>query len=219
MTKLAAVRTPLDAEAVRAALTSAWTSQFGDEPASDSVTVLLAQIALETGLTSCVAFNVGNAKAAPGQDFCEFDTDEFIDGRRIHLTAGQPGTQFRAFATLDDGIAAYLPMMRRHFAHAWPAVLAGDPYQFAVLLKEANYYTAPVGAYAAGLVARFEMYALPSLNTQPQIASSLEALGYSVGAGEYAAAVKSFQTDRGLVADGIVGRKTKHAIRAALAAC
>lgn len=65
---------------------------------------------------------------------------------------------FRAYRTLDEGAGDYLALLHRRFASAWPAVLAGDPEQFAKLLKAARYYTADENEYARGLRSIFLEY-------------------------------------------------------------
>ena len=216
-----AVRTAIDPERVRQALAEAWAARFG-APSSDSVSVLLAQIAQETGFCACWNFNLGNVKARPsaiGPDYCELEgVWEVRDGERVELLKGEPGTQFRAFRNLDEGTAAYLDILTHRFASAWPAVVSGDPLAFAVALKRAGYYTAPLEDYARGLCARFEELREPPLHTQAQIASVLERLGYEVEAGGYLTAVKAFQSQcmGPGDADGIVGPKTRRALRTAI---
>ena len=223
--KVAARRTALEPEEVRQALTAAWLERFGVSPLSDSVSVLLAQIAQETGFRACWNFNLGNVKARPsaiGPDYCELaGVWEIQNGERIELKMGEPGTQFRAFRTLNEGAAAYLEVLAHRFADAWPAVVAGDPIAFAVALKRAHYYTAPLDDYTRGLSSRFEELREPPLRTQAQIASALERLGYEVEAGGYPDAVKAFQGEHpeSGSADGIVGPKTRRALRIALETC
>jgi hypothetical protein len=214
------IRTTLDPEAVRKALTDAWTIRFSVQPSSDSISVLLSQIAQETGWRACWNWNLGNVKAAAGQDFCELDgVWEIVNGQRVELPKGAPGTQFRAFPTLEAGVTAYLNVMTRRFSSAWIAVLAGDPFEFAVLLKKANYYTAPVEDYARGLVNRFEELREPALRTQAQIILVLNRLGYATT--NYIEAVKMFQKEHmsPADADGIVGPRTRATLRVALEQC
>lgn len=219
--KYETVRTALDPEAVRKALTEAWILKFGVQPSSDSVTVLLSHIAQETGWRACWNWNLGNVKAAPGQDFCELVGVWELDahGHRVDLAKGAPGTQFRAFATLEMGVMAYLAVIAKRFASAWPAVLAGDPHEYAVLLKKARYYTDSVEHYAQGLVSHFEQLREPALRTKEQIVVVLNRLGYATT--DYIAAVKTFQREHmsEADADGIVGPKTRATLRVALEQC
>lgn len=66
-----------------------------------------------------------------------------------------PATWFRAFATLDDGMRAHLRLLSTRFAHAWPAVIAGDVAAFAKSLHDQGYFTASPDTYAAGMRAPF----------------------------------------------------------------
>lgn len=150
-----AVRHTLDAEELRAALTAAWLDRFGTPPSPRSITLLLAHVALETGMTSCVNFNIGNAKATVGgaADWCVFRTWEVEHGVKVPQDCA-----FRSFPDLATGAAFYLGLLFNQFRSAWPAVRAGDPQMFAVLLAAQRYYTAPVAEYAAGMRARFTHY-------------------------------------------------------------
>jgi len=219
--KYETVRTALDPEAVRKALTEAWILKFGTQPSSDSITVLLSQIAQETGWRACWNYNLGNVKASKGQDYCELAGVWEIgkNGERIEIPKGAPGSQFRAFATLELGVAAYLSILFKGFASAWPAVLAGDPHEFAVLLRKAKYYTAPLEDYSRGLMLHFEQLREPALRTKEQIVLVLNRLGYATT--NYVAAVKMFQKEHmsEADADGIVGPKTRAVLRVALEQC
>jgi hypothetical protein len=66
-----------------------------------------------------------------------------------------PATWFRAFKTLDDGMAEHLQFLAKRFSKAWPAVLEGDYLGFANLLKAMGYFTASAQAYAAGMKAPY----------------------------------------------------------------
>ncbi len=209
-------RTPLDARAVQAALTAAWAVKFGNAPPPNAVAVLLSQIHIETGLKACWNWNLGNVKAAKGQDYTELaGVWEVIDGKRVDLPKGAPGTQFRAFASLEDGVRAYLDVLYHRFSKSWPAVLKGDPGRFAELLRAQGYYTAPLDHYRAGMLRFFDLYAEPALTAKGDISAALSSLGYDVAS--YDTAVRSFQEDAGLTVDGLVGPKTRGAIRQALA--
>lgn len=207
-TQLHPTRTPLVPPHVREALARAWP----DAP-PNAIAVLMAQIGLETGWNSCVCWNLGNVKAAANGPvpWCSFATVEFVNGKRVELAAGAPGTSFRAFATLDEGIAFYFEFLQKKFARSWPAVLAGDPLEFARLLREQDYYTAPLADYQAGLERIFNDWADPPLATRQELAEALARLVYDTT--DYRDAVMCFQREHELVVDGDAGRLTRRALR------
>lgn len=185
--ELPCVTTLLDAKSLRVALTDAWRDQIGGEPCPESITLLLAHIALETGLTSCKCWNLGNAKAAAGGavDWTYFKTWERVssatakamatastdaapctivpgsdDGThaKIVVAPKHPACCFRAYESLEDGIAAYFNLEYVRFAKSWQAVLDGDPAEFARQLKAQGYYTATEASYENAMVALFKRY-------------------------------------------------------------
>lgn len=166
------VHIKLDAEEVREALTNAWVDKFAASPSPRSITLLLAHIALETGMTECRNFNIGNVKAQIGgaADWCTFKTWEMVNGVHIDMVCA-----FRSFPDLASGAEFYLGLLFHEFNRSWPAVRAGDPGMFATLLKAQNYYTAPVEEYASGMRARFAFYWIHLAQTL------LIGAGYDVG--------------------------------------
>jgi len=192
--ELPARRTPATAQEVFSALGRAWRGRFGEEAKRESLLVLLAQWALETGRgKSMWNYNLGNVKGKPGggdgRSWTFFACNEILsvaaanamvakaglretgtgekdavitstkDGMAtVWFYPNHPACCFRAFRTLDEGAVDYLELLHRRFASAWPAVLAGDPVQFARLLKAARYYTADENHYARGLSSIYAEY-------------------------------------------------------------
>ena len=148
--------TPCSVPDLYAALERAWGECCPDSaPTRESLTVLIGHWALETGWGHfCHAHNLGNAKYTRGcgHDYTLFPCSEVLGGIEVHFTPPDPQCRFLAFDTLDDGAHYYLTHLRAEFRCAWPAVLAGDPAQFAHLLKAARYYTADEGRYTRALV-------------------------------------------------------------------
>lgn len=202
-------KTPLVPGEAWEALRDAWQ----DAP-PNAIAVLMAQIGLETAWGECHCYNLGNVKATGDTPWCTFATWEIINGRRVDLAPGDPGARFRAFASLDEGVRFYLDFLRKRFTHAWPAVLAGDPHEFARLLREQRYYTAPLLEYQAGLQRHFEPWMEPPLGTPAQTHEALGSLGYGYADLD---PVREFQRAKGLVVDGVTGPQTRAAIREALA--
>lgn len=226
--------TPVTATDMIGALRRAWFARFGGAPADRSLFVLVAQWALETGWGRGMhAYNVGNIKsvAGDGRDYTYFACDEVLDGKIVWYYPDAPACRFRAYPSLDGGVADYLATVHERFDKAWIAVVAGDPAGYARLLKEERYYTAPEEAYARGLVSivdeleRVAPHASRSgidLHTTLGVQQALRRLGFDPGTLDgkegprTEAAVAAFQRARALVADGVVGSATRAALADAL---
>jgi hypothetical protein len=156
MARLEAIKTRVTAIEVYRALENAWIALFGAVPRRESLCVLLAQWAFETGHGKHMRwFNLGNEKSrqTPGTNWCFYRCNEIIDGKTVWFDPDHPACCFRAFATLDEGAEAYLTSLSAHrkFKQAWPEVLEGDAAQFVEKLKVAGYFTADVKVYKAGV--------------------------------------------------------------------
>ena len=155
-------------------------------PIKNAVLTVMAQSALETGWWKyCHNFNFGNAKSVEGDNFdytffsCNEDLpiqlalkleaastpeapckitqsypQENLD--TIWFYPDHPGCRFRAFANITTGMEAYLAMLMKRFAKAWPAAEKGDPRGFVQALKAEGYFTAPLGPYETSVVEIFE---------------------------------------------------------------
>lgn len=218
-----AERTPVTIEQMRDALGNAWRAQFGEEPNDRALIVLVAHWSLETGSgASMWCFNVGNIKGRPngsdGHSWTFFRCNEIINGNVQWFDPPHPQTCFRAYESLDEGVADYLALVHRRFFKSWPAVVNGDPAAYARALKAQHYYTANEAAYTRTLVNLFNQYIERfsgyDLSSRANVADALTKLGYV--ATDYLAAVRSFQRDHELVDDGKVGPLTRSAIIAAL---
>lgn len=160
------VRTSYTLQQMIAGFITGWQQQFGVIPSKQSVGVLYAQDALETGSTvSMWNNNIGNVKyvPTPGDDGWKYmmlaNVWEIVNGQKVMFQPPSPATWFRAFDTLTDGVAFQLNFLKSHrYAAAWPAVEAGDPTGFAHLLKLAGYYTAPEADYARLMNYYFNKY-------------------------------------------------------------
>lgn len=128
---------------------------IGAELSRASTLLLLAQIAFETGWRDCHCWNLGNIKhvAGDGHNFTQFDCTEIIHGVEKKILAGEPGSSFRAYASLAEGCVDYLALLHRQFGGAWTAALAGDPHSFVVALAAEHYFTASEAIYERGVTA------------------------------------------------------------------
>jgi hypothetical protein len=92
--RFAPTHTPESATLVFNALTAAWKKLFGDEPAKESIAVLVSQWALETGWgKTCWNWNLGNIKAHPtdGLDHTYYPCWEVLTRANAHTVAANPG--------------------------------------------------------------------------------------------------------------------------------
>jgi hypothetical protein len=73
-------------------------------------------------------------------------------GKRLDLPVDDPGSRFRAYGSLDEGMRSHLALLRGgRYAPAWALGLKGDAEGFARELGRLGYYTAPVAAYVAAM--------------------------------------------------------------------
>jgi hypothetical protein len=154
-------------------------------PSPRTLCLLAAQWALETASGSAMMnYNVAGIKAGPTEQHTYYWTFEDMapaqaqavvdasttsapaefrdpkvlpDGRwRVWVGPKHPAARFRAYDSLSDGVIDYLARLKRgRFSAAWTEVLHGNPTQFAQKLKDLNYYTADVWAYAHLLAANY----------------------------------------------------------------
>lgn len=177
-------RTPVTAMQMYLALKDAWGQVVGEvatPPKRESLLVLLAQWALETGRGGAMMnYNIAGIKSVVGDahDFTFYATTEVMSIAQAHQALGtglasiewehadqglacvlfqpkHPATRFRAYGSLGESTPDYLALLMHRFSRAWIAVENGDPRVFAHLLKMQGYYTASEADYANGLVARF----------------------------------------------------------------
>lgn len=213
------------------ALKKAWKNKFNNDPKKESLVVILAQWALETGRGKFMHnYNCGNVKATSAWtgDYTYFACNEIINGKIVWFYPDDPGCKFRAFNSLDEGVASYLDILYGRFGGAWPAVISGNVSDFVHLLKKQRYFTANEESYRKTSQSLFDEFMssihddetlqMPDVYTVIGQQTILKKLGFDpgdidgiLGPGTLAA-IKHFQLAHGLVADGIVGQKTSTAL-------
>lgn len=171
MSQVDPVRTPLSDETLIAALEAAYVDCLGHEPRHETLAVLLAQIALETGhASSLICWNLGNYKRGPGPDWCAFETFEYVGTPPVKTPMV---CEFSAWPDLQSASAFFVSALYGRWPEAWAGAVAGDPEAFSVGLRARGYYTAPVGLYAAGVKRWFAFYAAllggDSAVTEPEL--------------------------------------------------
>lgn len=241
MPKVAAVITPVSAQEVFQALQRAWIALFGAQPTREQLCVLLSQWALETGHgKKCHNYNLGNVKSSQkGGEWCFFRCNEIIKKKVVWFDPDHPACCFVSYRTLNSGAEAYLEKLHKRFAKAWPSLLAGDPAQFTVALKEQGYFTANLEPYLGkdgktrpgykrSMVLLFNRFIRETLETLERVEidvrdyqTKLKSLGLYKGdvdgidGGLTDRAVRAFQASHALVVDGDVGPLTMAALNEA----
>ena len=146
--------TPCVSSQMLHALAFAWERLFNEIPSKESLCILLSQWAHETGRGKyCHNWNVGNYKhvEGDGRDYSYFICNEVIKGKEVwyhpNVESERPYCCFRAYKTIEAGVVDYMASLNKRFKKAWPAVLAGDPADFAHQLKLQGYYTSSEDDY------------------------------------------------------------------------
>lgn len=159
--ELPAIRTTVTWSDLAVAMCTAYRSLTGKTPQRDSIFVLLAHSALETGSwKSCMCWNLGNVKSREGDGRCwaYFRCSEIIDGKEVFFDKPSPVARFRAFHALADGAIDHIAFLAKsqRYAHAWAEVVAGRPREFVRALKAAGYFTAAEVPYENAVAKLFD---------------------------------------------------------------
>jgi len=131
-----------------------------------SVIVLLAHSALETGgwRKGFHSYNMGNIRAnisklKPNEFFTLFKCSEILNGKEVWFYPPDPNCSFRAFKTLEDGMAHHLAFLAKpSYKNVWQKVLDGDPAGYSHELHQNKYYTASESLYTRGLIRLAEQF-------------------------------------------------------------
>ena len=139
-----------------------WISLFKEIPTFNSICILLAQTALETGHFQFMKnWNFGNIKHTKDHDYCLYECGEFIHGQFKMFYPPDPVCEFNSYVSAKDGIIEYISFLakRELYASAWQQLLKGDPVQYCKELKENGpYFTAPLWKYTGVLVKLFDQF-------------------------------------------------------------
>lgn len=139
------------------ALKEGWYQLYNQYPSINSLALLWAQWALETGRGKAIwNFNFGNLKRTTGDptDWTMFRCSEILNGKEVFFDPPHPQTHFRAYRTVVEGTVDYIRFLsqRKRYLKAWQEVINGDPAKFSHELKIAGYYTANEAGYTASVV-------------------------------------------------------------------
>lgn len=137
----------------------AWKQLFGEYPLIDSIALIWAQWAQESGRGAyCRNYNFCNIKKVhspdDGHDWCMYRCNELINGKWEWFDPPHIQTNFRAYPNAIDGAVDYLRFLsqKKRYQKAWEKVLIGDAAGFSHELSVANYYTAPEKIYTPGII-------------------------------------------------------------------
>lgn len=152
--KVAATRTPVSPEELRAIMAAGHVLALGVAPSENRLGMSWAQANLETGKTKAAwNFNWGNVIATSAWD----GSWQVIPG----VPSSDP-QEYRAYATAEDGAADYWRIIRRMDQRRQGGILAafdaGNAHDAAAELKAAGYFGAPLAGYQKGLSALFDEY-------------------------------------------------------------
>ncbi len=143
----------------------AWQEMYNEIPKKETVYILLAQTSHETGFgKACWNWNLFNVKAkdVAGQTIEYVALNgvwEIVNGKRIVLPQDNPGSWFRAFHSLSEGIKHHFQFLNRtRYASAFLACKKGNLMEFCSKLREGGYYTDSLSNYTNGLTAYYKKY-------------------------------------------------------------
>jgi hypothetical protein len=194
-------------QALTMALEEAVLAVLGKQLSKASLCVLLAHSAHEQGSAPDGSRNMPNyngygIKAYGDQDYFESPTKEGHDATEVRVVA-----KFRSFKSLTDGAKAFVRLLAKNdrYAEAWARLEDGDPIGYAFALgpqtdkSKGGYYTGSNLVYSKSLARHWSYCALRSIQ-------------YGTTTDE----VRRFQLAHELDADGLIGPKTRAALKVAL---
>lgn len=152
--------TPMTADQVASAMSSAFKMYTGKKPSPAVLNLMLAQWALETGNGKSIHnYNLGNAKRSSADKYYQFfRCSEIINGQEVFFDPPSPQCAFAAFKTPAEGALAYIKVLAKK-PHWWAGLLSGNVNTFNSALSTApKYYTASPSLYLSALQNRAAYY-------------------------------------------------------------
>ncbi len=161
--------TPLIPEQVAEAFRQGFETIEGDPPSDETLSLLLAQSALETGHWKKIhCYNFGNIKASENYQgmYCMFRCNEIINGHVRWFDPPHPQTWFRAYASASEGAYDYLAFLAvdtnndgvNRYEAAWKAAKRADISGFIRQLKMVGYFTANLDRYLKAVDQLYDKY-------------------------------------------------------------
>jgi len=155
------------------AFRAAFLAEIGSLPSNATLAILVAQSALECARwVSMHCFNFGNMRPPKGWagSYCQFRCNEKIKGVWVWYDPPDPGSNFLAFESAEEGARYYMRKLRQTWPEAWAAALKGDAGGFVHGLKLRGYFTADETVYRASvqrLCTEFQVYVNREFTTEP----------------------------------------------------
>lgn len=137
------------------ALREGWKLVFGEYPSIDSLAILWAQSALETGRWQHIwNYNFGNIKRHDSHEWCMYTCSEVINGKNIQFSPPDPQTHFCSYSSAIIGAKEYIEFIskRPRYQEAWAQVLQGSAIKYCAALRKAGYFTADLIKYTTNVV-------------------------------------------------------------------
>lgn len=161
---VAPVRTPLTPEQAGGLIAGALERQTGEPPSKETVAILTAQWAHETGRgASMFNYNFAGIKGTSPAGLSVMQrTREGYGASERTITDG-----FRAYRTAEEGADDYVSLLKRRFPAALDAAQAGDPAGCVRALKQAGYFTGDEVAYTRSVTQMAREFAPDSLDFAP----------------------------------------------------
>ncbi|MFO0729132.1 MAG: glucosaminidase domain-containing protein [Myxococcota bacterium] len=143
-------KTPMSGSEAADALSKAWTKRYGTPPSKETLSILTAQWALETGHgKSMCNYNFGGIKGTgPSGLSASYKTKEGWGASEISIT-----DRFRAYNSAEEGASDYLALLDRRYGNALDAARNGDAAGFVHGLKARGYFTGNEEVYTRNVVA------------------------------------------------------------------
>jgi hypothetical protein len=143
------------------ALRNAYKLVFNKYCSNETLSILMAHVALETGrfTKQLICFNIGNIKRSSKQFWTMYRCSEILDDKEIFFDPPHPQTHFRAYKSLEEAAKSYiLFLLKDRYEMSLDSLMAGKPKEYAHNLKINGYYTGNEAKYTAGVVSLSKEY-------------------------------------------------------------
>lgn len=146
-----AKKTILSEEEAILALRKAWKEVLGSLPSNETLAIIVAQTALETGRwKSMYNYNWGNVKSLPndGHLWTMFKCSEIIKGKEIFFEPPHDQTKFKAHLSSKDGAVFHISFLNgEKYNKALQHAIKGNVEPYITEICKIGYFTANLSIY------------------------------------------------------------------------